>query len=266
MHKSGLIMKLRFWGVLISGFCFLSACGDNNAKNYLDEKKYPVEDEYTYSVLLYDYHNSLLLSLLGARRDNLDQAEQIEEIRKRDNYKVVDAELRAVILKGTMDMLTVKEKTIAELRKRQMGLQNKNLDAESAQDIMKYYEEELDRAEAKLKVGNLFLDDALIDYYIFNPRIKYELFADGLPVLLVNVASSIAVTRFDNLKWHQKISDCLLKENSSEQTGADPEKIFLCAEDYTQAVSEEAAKISQQLLPFRPHFEAIRPISDKSKL
>ena len=76
-------MKLRYL-VILSGFWILTACGDNNAKNYLDERKYSVEDEYTYSVLLYDYHNSLILSLLGVENDNPDQAAQIEEIRKRD--------------------------------------------------------------------------------------------------------------------------------------------------------------------------------------
>lgn len=258
-------MKLRYL-VILSGFWILTACGDNNAKNYLDERKYSVEDEYTYSVLLYDYHNSLILSLLGVENDNPDQAAQIEEIRKRDSYKVGDAELRAALLTGTMDMPTVKEKTVAELRKRQMSLLNEHLDLESVQSIMKHYVEELDAAKAKLKAGNLYIEDALIDYYIFNPHINYDTFDDGLPSLLVNTASSIAVTRFNHLKWHKKISDCLLKKISNKPSGTVSEKIILCAEGYTRAVSEEAAKISRQLLPFRHHFEISYPVPDKSKM
>ncbi len=258
-------MKLRYL-VILSGLWILSACGDNNAKNFLDERKYSVEDEYTYSVLLYDYHNSLILSLLGVESDNPDQAAQIEEIRKSDSYKVSDAELRAALLAGTMDMPTVKEKAVAEIRRRQMSLLNEHFNLEAVQNIMKYYTEELDAAEDKLKTGNLSLDDALIDYYIFNPHIDYSMFDEGLPLPLVNTALSIALTRFDHLKWHKKISDCLLEKSSGKQAGTVSKKIILCAEDYTRAVSEEAVKISRQLLPFRRHFEISRSVSDISKM
>lgn len=258
-------MKLRYL-VILSGLWILSACGDNNAKNFLDERKYSVEDEYTYSVLLYDYHNSLILSLLGVESDNPDQAAQIEEIRKSDSYKVSDAELRAALLAGTMDMPTVKEKAVAEIRKQQMSLLNGHFNLEAVQNIMKYYTEELDAAEDKLKAGNLSLDDALIDYYIFNPHIDYSMFDEGLPLPLVNTASSIAVTRFDHLKWHKRISDCLLEKSSGKKTGTVSKKIIFCAEDYTRAVSEEAVKISRQLLPFRRHFEISRSVPDKSEM
>lgn len=258
-------MKLRYW-VILSGLLILSACGDNNAKNFLDERKYSVEDEYTYSVLLYDYRNSLILSLLGVESDNPDQAAQIEEIRKSDSYKVSDAELRAALLAGTMDMPTVKEKAVAEIRRRQMSLLNEHFNLEAVQNIMKYYTEKLDAAEDKLKTGNLSLDDALIDYYIFNPHIDYSMFDEELPLPLVKTASSIAVTRFDHVKWHKKISDCLLEKSSGKQAGTVSKKIILCTEDYTRAVSEEAVKISRQLLPFRRHFEISRSVPDKSKM
>lgn len=258
-------MKLRFWAVLIIGLGMLSACGDNNTNNYLDERKYSVEDEYTYSVLLYDYHNSLILSLLGAKNNNFNQAEQIEEIRKRNGYKVNEAELRAAILSGTMNMLMVKEKTIAELHKQQVSLLNEHLEADAVQNTMKYYMEELYRAKAKLMAGNMFMNDALIDYYILNPRINYDSFDKELPLPLVNTASSIAITRFDNLQWHKKIADCLQEKSLGKQELPNPENVIFCAKDYTQAVSEEAAKVSRQLLPFRKHFEAVRPLADKSK-
>ncbi len=259
-------MKIRYLFIL-SVFWTLNAYGDNNAENYLDEKKYSVEDEYTYSVLLRDYRNSQILGMLGIESDNPDQAAQIEEYREHNSNKVSDAELKVCLSIGNMDMPKVKEKTIAELRKRQISLLAGRLDLESVQNAMQYYTEELDAAEKKLvTAGGLSLYDAFIDYWIFNPQIDYSLFDGGLPLPLVNTASLIAVTRFDNLKWHDRISDCMEKEDPGEQDGDVFDNILRCTEDYARAVSEEAAKISRQLLPYRSHFEMSRPMPDKSEM
>lgn len=92
-------MKLSYF-VALCGLWVLNSCGDDNAKVYLEEKKYAIEDEISYSAVLYDSQNSLILSLLGMESNNPDQARQIDEIREQNHYVVEDAELRAAIQLG----------------------------------------------------------------------------------------------------------------------------------------------------------------------
>lgn len=71
--------------VLLSGFWLLCGCPNGIGADYLDQKTYALEDEASYAVLIYDIHNSFILSLLGVQSDGPDQAGQIEALRKRTN-------------------------------------------------------------------------------------------------------------------------------------------------------------------------------------
>lgn len=55
--------------VLLSGFWLLCGCPNGIGADYLDQKTYALEDEASYAVLIYDIHNSFILSLLGVQSD-----------------------------------------------------------------------------------------------------------------------------------------------------------------------------------------------------
>ena len=94
--------------VLLSGFWLLCGCPNGIGADYLDQKTYALEDEASYAVLIYDIHNSFILSLLGVQSDGPDQAGQIEALRKRDEYAVLDQELFAALVKGSMNLPAIK--------------------------------------------------------------------------------------------------------------------------------------------------------------
>ena len=48
--------------VLLSGFWLLCGCPNGIGADYLDQKTYALEDEASYAVLIYDIHNSFILS------------------------------------------------------------------------------------------------------------------------------------------------------------------------------------------------------------
>lgn len=108
--------------VLLSGFWLLCGCPNGIGADYLDQKTYALEDEASYAVLIYDIHNSFILSLLGVQSDGPDQAGQIEALRKRDEYAVLDQELFAALVKGSMNLPAIKERTIREIRKQKISI------------------------------------------------------------------------------------------------------------------------------------------------
>lgn len=168
--------------------CILGTCGEGNSTTSFGEKKYSIEDECTYTVLLNDYRNSLILSLLGVESNNPDQAAQIEEISQQNNYDVADAELRAAILAENMNMPYIKEKNIKKLRAQPVNLIDRSL-----KEAMGYYNERLKAAKDKFTNGKaLIIEDAVIDYYIFNPNIDYGLFDTELGLPFINMAKLIA--------------------------------------------------------------------------
>lgn len=58
--------------VLLSGFWLLCGYPNGIGADYPDQKTYALEDEASYAVLIYDMHNSFILSLLGMQSDGPD--------------------------------------------------------------------------------------------------------------------------------------------------------------------------------------------------
>lgn len=253
--------------VLLSGFWLLCGCPNGIGADYLDQKTYALEDEASYAVLIYDIHNSFILSLLGVQSDGPDQAGQIEALRKRDEYAVLDQELFAALVKGSMNLPAIKERTIREIRKQKISIWKRKFSFTKLAKAASYYNQELDqKLKSFNKAGSLNLAEALIDRYIFDPDIDYGLFEEGLPIPLVNSAVSIAVTRFDNRKWHEKIFKCGKEQAARNKDSSLDKQLLPCFKDYSRAVSKEAAKVAGELLPYRTYFENIQPVPDKTEM
>lgn len=253
--------------VLLSGFWLLCGYPNGIGADYPDQKTYALEDEASYAVLIYDMHNSFILSLLGMQSDGPDQAGQIEELRKQDEYAVLDQELFAALVKGSMNLPAIKERTIREIRKQKISIWKRQFSFEKLTKAASYYNQELDKKLKSFnKAESLNLAEAFIDRYIFDPDIDYGLFEEGLPIPLVNSAVSIAVTRFDNRKWHEKIFKCVQEQAARNKDSSLGEQLLPCFKDYSRAVSKEAAKVAGELLPYRTYFENIQPAPDKTEM
>lgn len=199
--------------------------------------------------------------------DGPDQAGQIEALRKRDEYAVLDQELFAALVKGSMNLPAIKERTIREIRKQKISIWKRKFSFTKLAKAASYYNQELDqKLKSFNKAGSLNLAEALIDRYIFDPDIDYGLFEEGLPIPLVNSAVSIAVTRFDNRKWHEKIFKCGKEQAARNKDSSLDEQLLPCFKDYFRAVSKEAAKVAGELLPYRTYFENIQPVPDKTEM
>lgn len=199
--------------------------------------------------------------------DGPDQAGQIEALRKRDEYAVLDQELFAALVKGSMNLPAIKERTIREIRKQKISIWKRKFSFTKLAKAASYYNQELDqKLKSFNKAGSLNLAEALIDRYIFDPDIDYGLFEEGLPIPLVNSAVSIAVTRFDNRKWHEKIFKCGKEQAARNKDSSLDEQLLPCFKDYSRAVSKEAAKVAGELLPYRIYFENIQPVPDKTEM
>lgn len=69
---------------LFSFLTILTGCKQNETPpNYLDVQKYTINEELTYTVLLYDTRNSIILSMLNAAKDTPDQAAEVLAIRQK---------------------------------------------------------------------------------------------------------------------------------------------------------------------------------------
>ncbi len=199
--------------------------------------------------------------------DGPDQAGQIEALRKRDEYAVLDQELFAALVKGSMNLPAIKERTIREIRKQKISIWKRKFSFTKLAKAASYYNQELDqKLKSFNKAGSLNLAEAFIDRYIFDPDIDYGLFEEGLPIPLVNSAVSIAVTRFDNRKWHEKIFKCGKEQAARNKDSSLDEQLLPCFKDYSRAVSKEAAKVAGELLPYRIYFENIQPVPDKTEM
>lgn len=205
--------------VLLSGFWLLCGCPNGIGADYLDQKTYALEDEASYAVLIYDIHNSFILSLLGVQSDGPDQAGQIEALKKRDEYAVLDQELFAALVKGSMNLPAIKERTIREIRKQKISIWKRKFSFTKLAKAASYYNQELDqKLKSFNKAGSLNLAEALIDRYIFDPDIDYGLFEEGLPIPLVNSAVSIAVTPLTTANGTKKFSNAARNRRPATKT------------------------------------------------
>ena len=94
-------------------------------EDFKDTNIYPIENEIDFSILMYDYQNSLILSLLGVKEKLPNQAGQIDSILKENFNEGIDALLKASFIKGRMNLLKVKKDVIQELKQMNVHLLKK---------------------------------------------------------------------------------------------------------------------------------------------
>ncbi len=253
-------MKSKIFALLACFLC-LAACGEE--KSEVKQAQYNIEDEYTYSILMYDLNNSLILSILGAPSNIPDQAAQIDAISRQHPEIVADATLRLALLKGGVNMPEIKQKTIENLHQAQVNLMKTNITPEQFSQVMKDYMTQLAKVRENMeKTKSLSLEDAMIDAVIFNPQIDYSSFDENLPKPMIAMAGQIAVTRQDNQLWHKNIGQCVEKKPQDEKI----KSVVGCAEEYFKAVKAEMTKVLEELSPYRKDFEMTRPMPDKEKM
>lgn len=229
-------------------------------------EKYSILDEAGYCTIMYDVQNSMIIQVMGEDNVMPDQRAQIEEAYIKDQDKAWDAELRVALIIGNMDLLKVKEMTIKALNANGISVYKGINNFSKMMESLSYLDGKIEESMAELSSGNgIVLYDAFISYHLQHPLVDFSSFEKGLPISLVNVAVQIAVSRFDNLKWHQKIQNCIL-ENEKELGEKKMDILFYCAQDYDREVSMEGAKVVKQLLPYRSFFERQQPVPDKSEM
>ena len=259
-------MNKKYINLLFSFLNILTGCKQNETPpNYLDVQKYTINEELTYTVLLYDTRNSIILSMLNAAKDTPDQAAEILAIRQKHPEKYADASLRMALLDGNINQLDVKQKTIEEIREQNIDLYKGKFNVESIQKTTTYYTEQLTKMQKALTQSNgLSLEDAFIDLYIFNPVYLQDSTKEEVSLPILNAAKQIAVSRFDNIQWHKRISACV-KEKSTENNDF-TQNIIDCANDYTKAFSQETTKVIKELQPHQKEFFNLQPMPDKTKM
>lgn len=81
--------------------------------------------------------------------DGPDQAGQIEALRKRDEYAVLDQELFAALVKGSMNLPAIKERTIREIRKQKISIWKRQFSFEKLAKAANYYSREFEQKKGE---------------------------------------------------------------------------------------------------------------------
>lgn len=256
-HAPLFIVTLFFLSLFVTG---------SYGEDFKDTNIYPIENEIDFSILMYDYQNSLILSLLGVKEKLPNQAGQIDSILKENFNEGIDALLKASFIKGRMNLLKVKKDVIQELKQMNVHLLKKVPPLEELEKAMKPYAICQENVFKQIQEEEFFsMTDSVIDFFMFHPELDTSLFEEDIPLPLINVAEEIALTRFDNLKWHEKIKECALQteENSEEHL---IQLVKSCSSDYYQVVSKETAAIIHQLKPHALFLLNLKTIPEKSEM
>ena len=233
------------------------------AENFRDKKTYNISDEISYSILMYDNYNSLILNFLDQAGQSPDQAGAIEAIRQTDPDRVMDVELRAALVFVHMNLPLVKKKTIAAFQENDIHVLTGNYDLKRLDASSVYLYQKIDDSMKSLMKKQLTLESALISYWLLNPPIDFSHIRPDLPVTLMNSAVQIAKSRFNLKKWHDKIETCVVETQKAEGGSFSAERIMMCGHDYVTAVSAEAAHVVIELLPYYAFFAGSRLIGSE---
>lgn len=236
------------------------------AENFLDTHTYDILDEGGYSILLYDIQNSTILSFLGSDSTQPDQAAQIQKIEESNPDLVMEATLQTMLLFGHMDLLQIKQKTIQAFKEQNINIYTGNFDLKRIKTVSSELYKAIDRTMAQLsESGTAYLSSAIIFYYLMQSMPDESLLSEKPSLIMLNSAVSIARSRFDLMKWHDKVTACL-KDKDVLLNEAGVKDLDRCTKEFNVALSNETNRVLEQLNPYRSFFERITPIPEKEQM
>lgn len=237
----------------VSVFVVLGA----RASVFIGENRYTIKEEVEYTILLYDYTNSLILSFLGSDGTIPDHRLEIEHIRAERPDDVQDIELRVALIKGNMNLPEFKQKVIEGFRKNNVSLLEGKYDLQKLKYVGDLFAAEVEKVMAAFrKQGGINFEDALLASYMFDPAVEYEALPKDATESEIKSAVAVAISRLDNLQQRDEIKACMREKNLSLADG-----IIGCAEDYTMTVTIETVLVLKQMKTLKKYFEQIKPLS-----
>lgn len=221
-------MKKNFWIISI----FIALCHIAKADEYQDVNKYDIADESNYAIFMYDLKNSL--------------------IQKYGNGNEVDGELKAALAVGNLDLFDIKNKMILNMQKEHLTFLVGNIDYEKIDRITRPFIQAVNNYVSTVK--NIEISDAFIHMYMQTPEFYGKPWINDYPKHILHNAESIAISRFDNKYWFDKIKTCYNKNTSKNDM---INIIIECSQEYQKIVTEETGTVLQQLEPYRQKFDAL---------
>ena len=221
-------MKIFFCIVSI----FIALCKIAKADEYRDINKYDITDESNYAIFMYDLKNSLV-----------QQFGQGNE---------ADGEIKAALVIGNLDLFDIKNQMILNMQKEHLTFLVGNLNSEKFEQITKPFMQAVN--DFVPTDENIELSDAFIYMYMQTPEFYGKPWINDYPKRIIHNAESVAISRFDNKYWFDKIKTCYNKNTSK---GDMMDAIAECSQEYQQVVTQETGKVLQQLAPYKQQFEAL---------
>lgn len=211
---------------------FIALCQIAKADEHRDTNKYNITDESNYAIFIYDLKNSL--------------------VQRFGQGNEVDGEVKAALVIGNLDLFDIKNQMILNMQKEHLTFLVGNLNSEKFQYITKPFVQAAN--DYIPTVENIELSDAFIYMYMQTPEFYGKTWINDYPKHILHNAESIAISRFDNRYWFDKIKACYNKNTSK---GDMIEVIAECSQEYQQVVTQETGKVLQQLEPYKQQFEAL---------
>ena len=221
--------------ILLFLICLLVISIKAEATNGNDSNKYNVINEADYAVLLYDIKNSLIA-----------QYSQIDSI---------DAELRASYVIGNLDLLKIKEDVIKKMNQENLSILKRNFTYEKVEKLIDIFSQAVNTYTPT--VEQLLFVDGIIYMYMQMPELYGKDWIDDYPKAMLHNAESIAISRFDNKYWFNKIKKCY-EANATENSDSIVNIVDECAKEYKKYVSKETGIVLKQLEGYKNLYTSIR--------
>ena len=218
----------KFW-LFIFVFIYFSV-DISFANEGKDIIQYDILDESDYAVFFYDTQKSL-----------------IEQFYQRSE---ADANFRTFLLLGELDLLKIKNEVINNMKKENFHINN-GFDVEILERITKPFQDGVDNFLKNVKSADLL--DAEIYMYILSPDFYVQDDMRYNKAIRYN-AAGIAISRFDQQYWRNRIRKCCLAEDKNQDKDTS-EIITRCAQEYKKLVEAEIVKVMKDLEPYRSNFE-----------
>ncbi len=232
---------------LFAGWLGLFAIEGVKASVFIGDDRYTIKEEVEYTILLYDYTNSLILSFLGSDGKLPDHRLEIERIRAERPEDVRDIELRVALIKGNMNLPEFKQKVIEGFRENNISILEGKYDLQKLGYVGDLFAREVEKVMAAFrKQGGINFEDALLASYMFDPAIDYDALPKDALERDIHSAVNVAVSRLDNLQQR--------------------DEIIKCAEDYTATVTIETVLVLKQMKTLKRYFEQIKPLSPEDEM